>query len=207
VKIAFPRGIYGLNHVGFAGGAGRGYARGVTPSVTIRPVRLDERDALEALIARSARALSRGDYDDTQLDRAIGTVFGVDTELVRDGTYLAAEVDGTMAGCGGWSKRRTLFGADALAGRESGLLDPAVDAAKIRAFFVAPEWARRGVGRAILEACEAAAKDAGFQALELMATLPGERMYRALGFVGSDPMDYDMGQGLMIRFVPMRKTL
>ncbi|MBS0296640.1 MAG: GNAT family N-acetyltransferase [Proteobacteria bacterium] len=179
----------------------------MTASPTIRPARLDERSALEALIARSARALSVGDYDEAQLDRAIGTVFGVDTELVEDGTYLVAEIGGVLAGCGGWSRRKTLFGADGRRDREPGFLDPAVDAAKIRAFFVAPEWARRGVGTAILDACEAAARAAGFKALELMATLPGERMYRALGFKGSDPIEYDMGEGRMIRFVPMRKDL
>jgi len=179
----------------------------MTTPPAIRPARLDEREKLQALIARSARALSVGDYDEAQLDRAIGTVFGVDTELVQDGTYLVAEIDGALAGCGGWSRRKTLFGADGRRDRESGFLDPAVDAAKIRAFFVAPEWARRGVGTAILDACEAAAKAAGFRSLELMATLPGERMYRALGFVGSDPVEYDMGEGLMIRFVPMRKAL
>jgi len=179
----------------------------MTTPPAIRPARLDEREKLQALIARSARALSVGDYDEAQLDRAIGTVFGVDTELVRDGTYLVAEIDGALAGCGGWSKRKTLFGADGRRDRESGLLDPTTDAARSRAFFVAPEWARRGVGTAILDACEAAARAAGFAALELMATLPGERMYRARGFAGSDPIEYDMGDGLMIRFVPMRKAL
>jgi GNAT superfamily N-acetyltransferase len=166
-----------------------------------------ERDALEALIAISARRLSAGDYSDAQLDRAIGTVFGVDSELIADGTYLVAEIDGALAGCGGWSRRATLFGADALQGRNSHLLDPAKDAAKIRAFFVHPDFARRGVGRALYEACAAAARKADFRALELMATLPGERLYRELGFVGSAPIDYDLGEGVSIRFVPMRKTL
>jgi GNAT superfamily N-acetyltransferase len=177
------------------------------PRPAIRPARLDERPALEALIALSARELSRGDYTDGQLDRAIGTVFGVDTELIEDGTYLVAEIEGALAGCGGWSRRKTLFGADGRADREPGFLDPAVDAAKIRAFFVHPGFARRGVGRAIYDACEAGARAAGFGTLELMATLPGERLYRTLGFVGSQPIEYDMGGGLMIRFVPMRKSL
>jgi GNAT superfamily N-acetyltransferase len=175
--------------------------------LTIRKARLDERATLEALIAVSARELSKGDYSDAQLDRAIGTVFGVDTELIEDGTYLVAEVEGRLAGCGGWSRRKTLFGADALPGRSSELLDPSRDAAKIRAFFVHPDYARRGVGRAILEACEQAARGAGFKALELMATLPGERLYRTLGFEGDPPVDYDLGAELMIRFVPMRKLL
>ncbi len=174
---------------------------------TIRPARLDEKAALETLIAVSARELSRGDYTDAQLDRAIGTVFGVDTELIEDGTYLVAEVDGALAGCGGWSRRKTLFGADGRSDREQGFLDPAADAAKIRAFFVHPDFARRGVGRAIFDACEAAARAAGFGALELMATLPGERLYRTLGFEGAETIEYDMGGGLMIRFIPMRKTL
>lgn len=177
-----------------------------TEPPTVRAARIEERAALEALIALSARELSRGDYSDEQLDRAIGTVFGVDTELIEDGTYLVAEIDGALAGCGGWSRRKTLFGADGRSDREQGFLDPAVDAARIRAFFVHPDYARRGVGRAIFDACASAARTAGFRTLELMATLPGERLYRTLGFVGSETVEYDMG-GLLIRFIPMRKTL
>ena len=120
----------------------------------IRRATLDERPALERLIAESARGLSRADYSDEQIEAAIAAVFGVDTDLIHDGTYYVAEASGQFVGCGGWSRRRTLFGGDRYAVRDSGELDPATEAAKIRAFFVHPEWARRGVGAAILAACE-----------------------------------------------------
>ena len=176
-------------------------------NLTVRKARLDERETLDALIAASARELGGRDYASAQLDRAIGTVFGVDSELIEDGTYLVAEIDGVPAGCGGWSRRGTLFGADARAGRDPSRLDPAKDAAKIRAFFVHPAWSRRGVGRAIYDRCEAEARAAGFQALELMATLGGIPLYKALGFEPGAPIDYDLGDGLSMSFVPMRKNL
>jgi len=116
------------------------------------------------------------------------------------------ESGGELAGCGGWSRRRTLFGGDNFAGRDSGLLDPATDAAKIRAFFVAPAFARRGVARLLLEECEARARAAGFARLDLMATLPGVPFYAASGFVGDAAVALDLG-GIPVRFIPMSKTL
>jgi GNAT superfamily N-acetyltransferase len=168
---------------------------------------LDDVPALEALIAASARAFGRADYTDAQIDAALGTAWGVDTELVRDGTYFVVEVDGAIVACGGWSRRRTLFGADAQPGRESALLDPTVDAARIRAFFVHPAHGRRGIGRALLEHCEHAARREGFRAAELMATLPGQRLYGAFGYASGNPMEHPLPGGLTIRFVPMRKPL
>ena len=161
---------------------------------------------LEALIARSARALSSGDYSSDEIEALIAHIFGVDSEVVADGNYLVAEVDGVAAGCGGWSRRRTLFGGDRFAARESGLLDPAVDAAKIRAFFVDPAFARRGVGGAILAACEEAAAAAGFRRLELMATLPGVPFYAAAGYVAGKPVIVPAGE-LSVRFQPMVKQV
>jgi GNAT superfamily N-acetyltransferase len=175
--------------------------------VTFRTATLGDVPALERLIAASARALGRGDYDAAQIEAALGTAWGVDTELVRDGTYFVVELDDTMIACGGWSRRRTLFGADAQPGRESALLDPASDAARVRAFFVHPEHGRRGIGRALLARCEDAARHEGFRAAELMATLPGERLYRASGYVAGDAIDHPLPGGLTIRFVPMRKLL
>src|ERR1700726_4992398 len=145
------------------------------------PVRLAEvRDVplLSELIAASVRGLQAGDYSTPQLEHALRTVYGVDTQLISDGTYFAAEEMESsgaplLVGCGGWSKRRTLYGGDQFAGREDSLLDPATDAAKIRAFFVHPDWARRGIGSLILVACESAAADAGFMHLEMGATLSG----------------------------------
>ena len=162
--------------------------------------------ALEALIAGSARALGRGYYTDAQNEAAIAHVFGVDSELVADGCYFVAEIDGALAGCGGWSRRTTLFGGDNFVGRGSGFLDPAHDRARIRAFFVAPHAARRGVGAALLAACERAAADAGFTGLALMATLPGEPFYAAHGFraTGRTELSFD---GVSVPFVPMEKNI
>jgi N-acetylglutamate synthase-like GNAT family acetyltransferase len=174
--------------------------------VRIRPAVIEEIPALEALIVRSARGLSRRDYAEAEVEALITHIFGVDSEVVGDGTYLVAEVDGQVAGCGGWSRRRTLFGGDRFAARENGLLDPAHDAARIRAFFVDPAFARRGVGRAILAACEAAAVAAGFRRLALMATLPGVPFYAAEGFIGEDEVRVPAGH-LEVPFLPMVKRV
>ncbi|HEV3471246.1 MAG TPA: GNAT family N-acetyltransferase [Pyrinomonadaceae bacterium] len=173
----------------------------------IRKARLEDRPAIKELIAESARGLSRGDYTGPQIEAAINSVYGVDTDLILDGTYFVAESGGALVGCGGWSKRRTLFGGDQYAGRDSAALDPASEPARIRAFFVHPAHARKGIGRAILAACEAAARAAGFRALELMATLPGVKLYRACGYEGEGRAAYDLGGGVSIEFVPMRKDL
>lgn len=175
-------------------------------SLCIRPARADEIPALNALITASARILSQGHYTPEETEAAIAHVFGVDSELVADGTYLVVESGGETLGCGGWSRRATLFGGDSFAGRASGLLDPAHDAAKIRAFFVAPAAARRGVGAALLAACEQAARAAGFARTELMATLPGVPFYAALGYVAGSTTTVDCG-GVAVRFVAMAKQL
>lgn len=173
----------------------------------IKRATLEDRAALERLIAASARGLSRGDYSDEQVEAAIVSIFGVDTDLIRDGTYYVAEAEGFAVGCGGWSKRRTLFGGDRFAARDSGYLDPAKEPAKIRAFFVHPDWARRGVAGAILETCEREAQAEGFRSLELMATLPGVRLYAARGYDASERITYETADGVQIEFVPMRKEL
>jgi GNAT superfamily N-acetyltransferase len=174
--------------------------------ISIRPALPADVPALEALIAASARGLGQGYYTSAETEAAIAHVFGVDTELVGDGSYLVAERDGVLMGCGGWSRRATLFGGDRYAARESGLLDPATQPAKIRAFFVAPEAARQGVGAALLQACEQAAAAAGFQATELMATLPGQPFYAAHGYRPDAAVVLDLA-GVPVRFVPMRKRL
>jgi GNAT superfamily N-acetyltransferase len=173
----------------------------------IRKANLDDREAIELLIAESARGLSREDYSEQQIESAIRAVFGVDTDLIVDGTYFVADSSGTLIGCGGWSKRRTLFGGDRFASRDSGELDPKVDAAKIRAFFVHPGHARKGVGRAILSLCESEAKASGFRSIELMATLPGVRLYKACGYEAGERIEYQTGEGAGIQLVPMRKEL
>jgi GNAT superfamily N-acetyltransferase len=172
----------------------------------LRLARLDEQAELAQLIARSARALSRADYSAAQVEGALRGAFGVDSQLIRDGTYwVACDADGTTLGCGGWSRRQTLFGGDQGAVRDARLLDPHSDAARIRAFFVAPEAARRGIGRELLGRCEAAAIEHGFTRFALMATLTGVRLYEKFGYVAADPRDYELEPGLTITFVPMEK--
>jgi len=173
----------------------------------LRRATLEDRAALEQLIAESARGLSRGDYTDEQVEAAVASVYGVDTDLIRDGTYYVAEAEGSAVGCGGWSKRRTLFGGDRFAARDSGYLDPRTEPAKIRAFFVHPGWARRGVAGAILETCEREAEAQGFRSLELMATLPGVKLYAARGYEAGGQVVYETAEGVTIEFVPMRKEL
>lgn len=174
---------------------------------SLRTATLEDRPALEALIAESARGLSTPDYTDAQVDAALGSAFGVDSELIADGTYFVAEADGEIVGCGGWSRRATLFGSDAQPGRRSDLLDPSRDSARIRAFFVHPDWARRGIGRAILERCETEAGAHGFRSAELLATLPGHRFYRMLGYAGDERVEHSLPGGVTIDFIPMKKPL
>ncbi len=161
---------------------------------------------LTELIAASVRILQAGDYTESQRESALVSVFGVDTQLIEDGTYFVAEVDGTIVACGGWSKRKTLFGADHYAGREDSLLDPEKDAAKIRAFFVQPEWARRGIGSRVLEACEAAAAAAGFKRFEMGATLTGVALYKARGYREIERIEVALKNGEFLAVVRMEKA-
>jgi len=173
----------------------------------IRKATMDERDALQQLIAESARELSREHYSDVQIEAAIATVFGVDTTLIEDGTYFVVESDGQLAGCGGWSKRKTLFGGDQFSSRDAGYLDPKTEPAKIRAFFIHPDHARKGIARAILSRCEDEARAQGFRALELMATLPGIEFYKSCGFVETGNFDLVLTDAINLELVPMRKEL
>ncbi|MGO9931651.1 MAG: GNAT family N-acetyltransferase [Steroidobacteraceae bacterium] len=131
----------------------------------------------------------------------------MDSQLLADETYYVVEEAGQFVGCGGWSFRATLFGGDARAGRDSTPLDPRLAAAKIRAFFVDPQSARRGIGSMLLEHCESEARLHGFSQVELMATLPGAKLYAARGYVGAAMVHFDVGCGETIEFIPMRKTL
>jgi GNAT superfamily N-acetyltransferase len=181
-------------------------------NICIRLAEARDIPLLRELIEASVRGLQAGDYSLEQLENALRSVYGVDTQLISDGTYFAAEAteSGTepvLVGCGGWSKRNTLFGGDQFAGREDSLLDPAKDAAKIRAFFVHPGWARRGIGGRILEACEAAAGAAGFRRLEMGATLTGVPFYRAKGYVEIEAVSAPLGNGLTLPIVRMGKSL
>jgi GNAT superfamily N-acetyltransferase len=167
---------------------------------------------LRELIEASVRGLQAQDYTAAQLESALKTVYGVDSQLIADGTYFVAETEETnadrkafIAGCGGWSKRKTLYGGDRWSGREDDLLDPLRDAAKIRAFFVHPAWARRGIGSKILESCEAAARAAGFTRFEMGATLTGVPMYRARGYVELEYLEVPLENGESLPIVRMAK--
>lgn len=173
----------------------------------IRKATIEEREAIQQLIAVSARQLSRKHYTDAQIEAAIVTVFGVDTDLIEDGTYFVVESEGQLAGCGGWSKRKTLFGGDQFSSRDAGYLDPESEPAKIRAFFIHPDHARKGIARAILSRCEEEARAQGFRALELMATLPGIDFYKSCGFVETGSFDLDLTEKVKLELVPMRKEL
>lgn len=182
-----------------------------TPSFTLRIAEARDVPALRELIEKSVRELQRPDYSEEQIEGALGTVFGVDTRLIEDGTYyvVEAERDGraVILGCGGWSKRKTLFGSDQQTGREDALLDPQKDAAKIRAFFVHPGWVRRGIATQILERCEEAARAAGFRRLEMGATLTGVRMYAARGYVELERIEVPLVNGSSLPVVRMGKTI
>ena len=175
---------------------------------SIRPAQQSDIPTLRLLIDASVRGLQTADYSPAQIEAALQQVFGVDTQLISDGTYLLAETQQQeIVGCGGWSKRKTLYGGDVFAAREDSLLDPTKDAAKIRAFFVHPNWSRQGIGTVILEACENAAIAAGFTRFEMGATLTGVPLYRARGYTPLENLEVPMGDRLTLPIIRMEKRL
>jgi len=167
---------------------------------------------LREVIEASVRGLQAADYSPAQIEGALQSVYGVDSQLITDGTYLVADVRDSqnkpeIVACGGWSKRKTLYGGDQYAAREDSLLDPRQDAAKIRAFFVHPRWARRGIGSLILEACENAAREAGFIRFEMGATLSGVPFYKAKGYAAFENVQASLGNGESLAIVRMAKTV
>jgi len=168
---------------------------------------------LRELIDASVRGLQAADYSAEQIELSLKTVYGVDSQLIADGTYFVVEAEpppkasSVIVGCGGWSRRRTLYGGDQYASREDSLLDPTRDAAKIRAFFVHPQWARRGIGAIILAACEDAARNAGFRRCEMGATLSGVPFYRAKGYAELENLSVPLADGLTLPIVRMAKEL
>jgi N-acetylglutamate synthase-like GNAT family acetyltransferase len=196
-----------------------------TVEVRIRKAQVADVAALTRLIETSVRELQAEDYTQAQMEGALESVFGVDSKLIEDGTYLVAEAktldvlpdtsettrgknsgsEWVIAGCGGWSKRKTLYGSDHWAGREDTLLDPKRDAAKIRAFFIHPQWARRGVGSKILEACETAAREAGFTSYEMGATLTGAKLFGAKGYIAVQNIEVPLKNGLSLTVIHMAK--
>jgi len=175
---------------------------------------------LHELIEASVRGLQTEDSTPAQIEGALKTVFGVDSQLIADGTYIVAEAWShakgnvqpanasdawTIIGCGGWSKRKTLYGSDHWTGREDSLLDPQKDAAKIRAFFIHPDWARQGVGSRILQACEDAARAAGFTRYEMGATLTGAKLFGAKGYAPVKPISIPLNNGETLPVIHMEK--
>jgi GNAT superfamily N-acetyltransferase len=178
-------------------------------SFTLRKAMPEDREKIAALIADSVRGLATDDYDAAQIELSIQTVFGVDDQLIKDRTYFVAVGDeGEIVGCGGWSKRKTLYGASAYGqSRDPESLDPTTDAAKIRAFFIHPEWARRGIGSAILDACEEEARAEGFTTAEMMATLPGVKLYAVRGYAGDEGVNVPLDDTVSIKCIRMKKGL
>jgi len=176
-------------------------------NLTIRLATLDDVEALEPLIADSVRVLQAAHYTTEQREEALGSVFGIDRQLICDGTYFVVEINGHIVGCGAWSRRRTMFGSDHHSEREDALLDQATDAARIRAFFVRPGYERRGIGSAIMLASEEAAAAEGFTRLELRSTLTGIPLYRAHGFVEAEKAEIPLPSGGTLPTVQMFKVL
>ena len=166
--------------------------------------------ALHNLIEQSIRQLQKNDYSPAQIEGAIGHALGLDTQLIEDGTYFVAEMlnqSGVIAGCGGWSNRKTLFGSDHGPGRKNEFLDPRTDAAKIRAIFVHPDYARKGLGTLILQHCEETAQRAGFSKLEMGSTLTGVPLYTLKGYVAREQVDVPLPNGEKLQVVHMEKML
>src|SRR5215472_9640529 len=194
-------------------------------TIHLRLAAPDDVPALTALIEASARGLQTEDYTPAQIEGALQAVLGVDTQLIADGTYIVAQAPSetsegeslakssaaasgsnwVIVGCGGWSKRKTLYGSDHWTGREDALLDPQREAAKIRAFFIHPAWARRGVGSLILDACEQAARAAGFTRYEMGATLTGAKLFGAKGYVAVKPISIPLANGETLPVIHMEK--
>ena len=163
----------------------------------------DDIPNIRALIERSVRALSVGFYTPEEAEAGIEHVFGVDSQLIVDRTYYVIDAPDGLAAAGGWSKRRTLYGGDQIKEIEDPLLDPAADAARIRAFFVDPAWARQGLATALYNVCADAARAAGFRTLELMATAPGEPLYERLGFVARERTALPLPGGVALKLIRM----
>ena len=173
----------------------------------LRPAQHADTPVLQELIALSGRALSVDFYSPLQADAITRHVFGFDSQLIDDQTYLVLESDNRIVACGGWSKRRTLFGGDKAKNGPDPLLDPATEPARIRAFFVDPSMARRGLGRRLMDACVTASRSAGFGSLELVATLPGEPLYLASGFAVLERFDLDLPGGVRVPVSRMRMEI
>jgi GNAT superfamily N-acetyltransferase len=174
-------------------------------TLTHRLAHRDDLDALRALMDAAISELQKPFLDERQIASS-RAIMGLDTQLIDDGTYFIVEADGELAGCGGWSRRATLYGGDQSPGRSAALLDPARDAARVRAMYTHPQHTRKGVGRLILSLCEEAARSEGFRTVELMATMAGEPLYRACGYEPCERVVDNRG-GVAVPLLRMSKPL
>ena len=175
--------------------------------LTLTAATMDQIPDIVELIAESVRGLGRSYYSEDQIEAALKSAWGVDTQLILDGTYFVVHDGEVLVACGAWSFRETLFGNDSVTNRDDPMIDPGNRAAKIRAFFVKPAYARRGLGSALMRKCEQEAVKKEHKRLELMATLPGQRLYERFGFVADNPIEYQLSNTLSIQFVPMKKDI
>lgn len=175
--------------------------------ITIETAGMEDIPEIRTLIPVSVRGLSRQYYDTDQIEGAIKDIFGVDTQLIEDKTYFTARAHKILVGCGGWSRRRTLYGGDKRKTGADDLLNSATDAARIRAFFIHPEWARQGIGSDMMKICEKKALEEGFGRLQLVSTLPGEPLYRSFGFEEEERYEVDLSNGTKIPVVRMMKKI
>lgn len=171
----------------------------------IRLATLQDIPELEKLLKLSVSGLSKEHYKPNQIKSALKYIFGIDTQLIIDGTYYIVEMDKVIVGCGGWSKRNTLYGGDQHKSAEDPLLNPSIDSARIRAFFVHPDYARRGIGTQIMKICETDVIKYGFSSIELGATLPGIPLYKAMGFIEIEKIVETLADGETLELVKMRK--
>jgi GNAT superfamily N-acetyltransferase len=174
-------------------------------TLTSRLATRDDIPALAPLMRAAIEELQKGFLDEAQIESS-HAIMGLDKQLIDDGTYFIVECDGQLAGCGGWSRRATLYGGDHSAGRDSAMLDPSRDAARVRAMYTDPRFTRRGVGRLILSLCESAAAAEGFRRLQLMSTLAGLPFYLAAGFRAVEEVE-DPAGGVPVPLVRMEKEM
>ena len=178
----------------------------MTQTLHIRPAAREDIPALKRVMDRAIKELLPAFLPPAQV-LASQEVMGLDTQLIEDGTYYVVEADGAIAGCGGWSRRATLFGGDHSAGRDAALVDPATDPARVRAMYTSPDFTRRGVGRLILATCEAKAKAEGFSRCEMAATMAGEPLYAACGYQRIEPFEAETSNGVRVPLVRMGKAI
>jgi GNAT superfamily N-acetyltransferase len=173
----------------------------------LRLARANEADAIDALMKASTAHLFPAYYDEAQTAASVKYIASVDRTLIADGTYFVLEASGELVACGGWSRRDKLYTGSGEGAGDARLLDPATEAARVRAMFVRPDWTRRGLGTRILEACEAAARAAGFRVMALVATLPGFPLYERYGFRTTEQVDVRMPDGTSVPAIGMEMRL